>query len=384
MKYASPSFVIVLFLMIIGFSTIYSIEPAFSIGDLDRDNDGILDEFDKCLLTLETYNKFQDDDGCPDTVPEEEKTYQFPDADGDGIEDRLDSCLYLPETINDYLDFDGCPEIVPNTSDKEVDSDSDSIVDSIDSCPLEKETVNGFRDEDGCPDSWSVPIEEKTPSISIDNQCRAGQILVLRINANDSICISHDTAKKWESYGIAKIIGDTSVEEKTPEIIESPIIQEDVIQEIEEIPPSSSDSIIEQTDYSFSNRPAKEQRNIETIVEFFEAFSPWDKNSISELLADEYVEHNPTLPGDKEGFLETLDEMFSIIPPEMIKYDLKRIYADDDYVITHSYFQGETGTESSIIDIFRINEPGKIIEHWDIIQEIPETSMNNNTMFYLD
>ncbi|MFQ5440651.1 MAG: nuclear transport factor 2 family protein, partial [Nitrosopumilaceae archaeon] len=142
--------------------------------------------------------------------------------------------------------------------------------------------------------------------------------------------------------------------------------------------------IIQKSDYSFENRPDKEKRNIETIIVFLSALSPWDQKIITGLLADDFIEHNPTMPGTKTGFVKNLDQLFTGVSPSMIEYDLKRIYADNDYVITHSHFKSLPGVNASKIDIFKFNEDGRIIEHWDVIQEIPEGSLNNNTIFYLD
>ena len=60
----------------------------------DTDQDGISDDNDSCPLEPETYNFYQDIDGCPDSVDASSSTYTFPDTDGDGIEDRWDSMNY--------------------------------------------------------------------------------------------------------------------------------------------------------------------------------------------------------------------------------------------------------------------------------------------------
>ena len=81
------------------------------VESLDSDSDGIRDTVDFCVYAKETYNSYQDLDGCPD----EPNTKLFAnnlmyDFDSDGILDKVDSCLTLPETYNGYQDEDGCPE----------------------------------------------------------------------------------------------------------------------------------------------------------------------------------------------------------------------------------------------------------------------------------
>lgn len=99
----------------------------------DRDGDGILDTFDSCPDQRETYNGYEDIDGCPDD----------PDTDKDGVPDSRDACLLEPEDKDGYLDDDGCPD---------PDNDLDGIPDEKDKCPNEPEDPDGFQDDDGCPD----------------------------------------------------------------------------------------------------------------------------------------------------------------------------------------------------------------------------------------
>jgi len=81
----------------------------------DADYDGIQDHLDNCPTVKENYNNFQDDAGCPDTVPGS-GTGGAPDSDGDGFIDTLDLCPTQPEIFNGVLDtkFDGQPSIVPS------------------------------------------------------------------------------------------------------------------------------------------------------------------------------------------------------------------------------------------------------------------------------
>ena len=114
----------------------------------DKDGDGYLDPEDKCPDEPETWNGFEDEDGCPDD----------PDTDSDGIPDSKDSCPLDPEDKDAYLDLDGCPE---------PDNDLDGIVDLKDKCPNDPEDPDGFEDEDGCPE----PDNDKDTVVDVDDQC---------------------------------------------------------------------------------------------------------------------------------------------------------------------------------------------------------------------
>lgn len=220
MRLKKSNFLIVLLsiIAITNISIIISANDAWSLMASDRDHDGILDDLDECPLVSENYNRFEDTDGCPDSVIEEKTKFEFPDTDGDGFEDRVDNCVNLPETFNGYLDNDGCPERLPNDLKPESDSDFDSIPDSIDACPMEKETINGFKDADGCPDSLDSSTSKPSGDSLTDDQCRDAKVAVKRINTKSVVCVSLDTAKKWEEYGIATIVSQPSEVEEITEV----------------------------------------------------------------------------------------------------------------------------------------------------------------------
>ena len=207
---------------IFGTSFLLVTDDAWALRELDFDKDGIFDEFDECPQRPETYNQFQDKDGCPDSLVDEKTKYEFPDSDGDGIEDRLDNCVDIPENINGYLDHDGCPEIPAEKSELILDSDSDSVPDSMDACPGQPETFNGFKDADGCPDSAETTVS--IPSTPTTSQCRDDKVEVLRFSPKRTVCVFLDTAKKWEQYGIAEIISLPAPKKEIPTQPEIPSI----------------------------------------------------------------------------------------------------------------------------------------------------------------
>ena len=76
-----------------------------------------------------------------------------PDADGDGYHDAIDSCPTNSETWNKYNDHDGCPDTAPEQQRFVHDDDLDDIINDDDLCPLDPEDYDGDRDHDGCPDN---------------------------------------------------------------------------------------------------------------------------------------------------------------------------------------------------------------------------------------
>jgi len=92
-----------------------------------------------------------------------------------------------------------------------------------------------------------------------------------------------------------------------------------------------------------------------------------------------YRQHNPGAADGGEPFIATVKRMAQTYPD--FRMETKRIIAEGDYVVLHSHLILKPGDRGmAVVDIFRL-ENGKIVEHWDVVQEVPETSANNNTMF---
>ena len=98
-------------------------------------------------------------------------------------------------------------------------------------------------------------------------------------------------------------------------------------------------------------------------------------------LEEDYIQHSPTAPTGREAFTHIITQLFEENPN--FNYQVQRTYTDGDYVIVHAFSPNEDNG-IAIVDIYRVNEDGKIAEHWDVIQPIPSNPANNNTMFYLE
>ena len=127
-------------------------------------------------------------------------------------------------------------------------------------------------------------------------------------------------------------------------------------------------------------RAADLEQNKRVVVDFYEkAINQKDFEAASKHIGPRYTQHNPVAADGPEGlkaFLGFLREKFP-----NAKSEIKRVFADGDYVILHVHSVREPGARgSAIVDIFKL-ENGKIVEHWDVLQVVPEKSANNNTMF---
>jgi predicted SnoaL-like aldol condensation-catalyzing enzyme len=129
-----------------------------------------------------------------------------------------------------------------------------------------------------------------------------------------------------------------------------------------------------------ASNPAQLEQNKRTVLDFYDqALNQKDFEAASKHFGDRYVQHNPTAPDGKEGFKGFLQFLKGKFPQS--RSEIKRTFAEGDYVIVHVHAVREPGTRgNAIVDIFRL-EDGKIVEHWDVVQPIPEKAANSNGMF---
>jgi predicted SnoaL-like aldol condensation-catalyzing enzyme len=131
---------------------------------------------------------------------------------------------------------------------------------------------------------------------------------------------------------------------------------------------------------AFAAETAKEEANKKAVLEFYEAgLNRKDFEVASKFFGPHYIQHNPTAPDGIEGFKAFIGFLREKFPDS--HSEIKRAFAEGDFVILHVHSLREKGTRGrAIVDIFRL-ENGKIVEHWDVVQEIPEQAANNNGMF---
>ena len=122
------------------------------------------------------------------------------------------------------------------------------------------------------------------------------------------------------------------------------------------------------------------ESNKENAIAFYRtAYLGCPSKAVEKYVGSEYIQHNPAVGDGRQAFIDYFDEMARDYPDKEIAF--LRAVAEGDLVALHTHQTWPGNDQYVTMDIFRFDDQGKIVEHWDSIQEVPSESKNGNTMY---
>lgn len=125
---------------------------------------------------------------------------------------------------------------------------------------------------------------------------------------------------------------------------------------------------------------AREEQNLAIAMEFYDLLlNQKDFEAGTALMGDEYIQHNPNAPDGYAGIRAHIEMLQQRYPQN--HGEIKHVFTYGDMVALHVHSKRTPDSRgNAVVDMFRLKD-GKVVEHWDVVQAVPETALNDNTMF---